>query len=706
MNFLWKIFGKNIDIKKIEREALEYKVFKSRAESKKDFNYWFEKACHFSERLISITPSKSMRENLREAIITTDLNVTPTQVFSLTILSIVASFIVILPIMLVSPGLGIFIFFMPFVIGYLLLTYPSYLAIVTKIRASDETIKAILYMVIYLRLNPHLEGAVAFAAEHCRGPIGTDLKKIIWDLESGKYNTIERAIASKIDKWLIWDKEFVESINLITAVRRETTPEGRERTLDKALSYILESTYEKMKDYNRGLRIPLTLIHTMGITFPLMGLVMFPMIAIFLHDQFNPYYLGLGYIFILPSILYFYLRRTISKRPGAFSFPDISHHPDLPPRGKFILKIGDRKYLINVVYVAIIVGFFISIPGITHLIHLASVYFEMKNSFNFERNWKEYLLHMYEPQNLFKLTFFSLTIVWGIGFGLVIYFLGMSYQRLKIRDEIKMIEDEFQIALFRLADILSSGIPLETALEEVVQKYRQSKLQNSPMYMFFLTMINNIRKLGMTIEAAVFDRKYGVLLRYPSILIKDIMKILVSSAKKSSVILSVASRSISGFLLKVKNVETLLKEMLDEISAAIKLQANMIAPFICAIVAVMATFIIELLQKIAEFLTTIETTFLSGTFTGTTTSLSNMMSMINLEEVMPPTLFQLIVGIYMIEVVTILAYFLNGIRNGFDVTTRNVLIGKTLLGAIIFYSILVIIAIFITKEFIPILSVS
>jgi len=185
--------------------------------------------------------------------------------------------------------------------------------------------------------------------------------------------------------------------------------------------------------------------------------------------------------------------------------------------------------------------------------------------------------------------------------------------------------------------------------------------------------------------------------------VHDIMKIIVSGSKKSSEILSVAARSISDFLSKTKNIESLLKELLDGVASAIQLQAVFIAPFICAIVATMATFIVELLQKVSEFIASIEESFnMGGTFVhGGTVKIGDTLGLINIEQVMPPTLFQLIVGIYMVEVVVILAYFLNGIKNGFDITTRNVTIGKSLISALILYSILLIVSLFLAKSMFP-----
>jgi hypothetical protein len=184
------------------------------------------------------------------------------------------------------------------------------------------------------------------------------------------------------------------------------------------------------------------------------------------------------------------------------------------------------------------------------------------------------------------------------------------------------------------------------------------------------------------------------------------MGVLVSASEKSSAILSTASKTISTFLMKTKNVENLLKEMLDEVAAAIALQSDFIAPFIAGIVGAMATFIIQLLEQLSKFLASIENTFnLGGSFIqGGTLQFGNILGLVKIEEVIPATVFQLVVGIYMIETVAILAYFLNGIRNGFDKTTRNLLIGKSLIIGMIVYSVVLVVGVFISASLFPSIS--
>lgn len=689
----------------------EYQTFieEGYPEEEKGFDEYYRKAAKYAYKVLKFKAPQKTATSLNASLQMTDLDVTPDEIVSLSLFTIFVLTIAVSPLLLFGQTTVLLIFLVPPMFAYLLFTYPSYNAAVTKIKASDETVKIILYMVIYLRLNPQIEGAVRFAAAHSNGPIGRDLKKIIWDLQIRRYVAINEAISSKIGKWLLWDKEFVESMNLIQALSLETLEVNRERTLDKTLTYILDATYEKMKQYSRDLRTPITLIHTMGITFPIMGLIMFPMISIFLHDTFNPNYLIVGYIAILPAFNYFYLRRTISKRPGAFAYPDITGHPDLPPEGKISIAFSGKKYLVSVLPIALIVTFFLLLPGIAYFYNLTSDWYRISQIQDPQQQseaWKARLAIEYSPDAAFIYTLYSLTVIWAIGSGLAIYFYGSSFQRVQIRNQVKFLEDEFQIGLFRLGDVLTAGIPVETALEETLEKYRQYKLESSPMYSFFQIILKNIKQMGMTLKTAVFDRNYGVIKLYPSILIRDVMGVLVSASEKSSAILSTASKTISTFLMKTKNVENLLKEMLDEVAAAIALQSDFIAPFIAGIVGAMATFIIQLLEQLSKFLASIENTFnLGGSFIqGGTLQFGNILGLVKIEEVIPATVFQLVVGIYMIETVAILAYFLNGIRNGFDKTTRNLLIGKSLIIGMIVYSVVLVVGVFISASLFPSIS--
>jgi len=74
--------------------------------------------------------------------------------------------------------------------------------------------------------------------------------------------------------------------------------------------------------------------------------------------------------------------------------------------------------------------------------------------------------------------------------------------------------------------------------------------------------------------------------------------------------------------------------------------------------------------------------------------------MVNMRNVMPPTMLLLIVGIYLVELVVLLSYFSNGIENGFDQINRDMVTVKSMMIAIILFSGIVLFALMVFGPFI------
>ena len=165
--------------------------FKRFVKTKKVKLSLFEKACGASYKIFKVSCPRSLKKKLKNPIFLSGLKVNEDEVFSLTITSFLFSFFVFLGISLLDfPSLAILLIFPPF-IAYNIFTYPIFYSEVIRIRAGNETVSIILYIVTYLSLNPVYEKAVEFAASRCHGPLGNDLKKVIWDLRSGKYSNIK-----------------------------------------------------------------------------------------------------------------------------------------------------------------------------------------------------------------------------------------------------------------------------------------------------------------------------------------------------------------------------------------------------------------------------------------------------------------------------------------------------------------------------------
>jgi hypothetical protein len=170
----------------------EYQQFKKEYLAKR--LSWYEKACNLSEKILRLTPDKKKADEIQEAIDVVHLDVTPTGTFSFAIL---APILIILLGSLISFGLfQAFFFVMFFFAAGLLLIYPlmrmpSFLANNWRMKASNQMVLCVFYVVTFMRHTSNLELALEFAAEHLAPPLSLDLKKVLWDVETQKYESIK-----------------------------------------------------------------------------------------------------------------------------------------------------------------------------------------------------------------------------------------------------------------------------------------------------------------------------------------------------------------------------------------------------------------------------------------------------------------------------------------------------------------------------------
>jgi len=100
--------------------------------------------------------------------------------------------------------------------------------------------------------------------------------------------------------------------------------------LDEATRVILRGNLEMMQNFARGLRLPIIVLYMLGIVLPVMGLVIAPIITTLMGGGVSGIALIVVYNILLPLVIYVMQKIVLSKRPGAFSRPDIEGYPGLP----------------------------------------------------------------------------------------------------------------------------------------------------------------------------------------------------------------------------------------------------------------------------------------------------------------------------------------------------------------------------------------
>jgi len=270
----------------------------------------------------------------------------------------------------------------------------------------------------------------------------------------------------------------------------------------------------------------------------------------------------------------------------------------------------------------------------------------------------------------------SLVVVLGLGLSIGLYFSLRSKNVIKIRRKTKELEDEFSSALFQLGNRLGDGIPAEIAFAKVART-----MQGTTSGDFFNITEKNITKLGMGIEQAIFDQKVGAISSYPSNVIESSMKVLIESIKKGPRIAAQALLSMSRYIKEIHRVEERLKDLMADIIASMKAQVKFLTPAIAGIVIGITSMISAILTRLSSQLSTFSQR--SGSDMGT------MAGMLDIFGIGIPTFhFQIVVGVYIVQIAYILTVLANGIENGADKLGERYALGKNIIYGTLLYCVL------------------
>ena len=666
-------------------------------------------------KLSSIPFFSSYKDRFEEHIEVSRMDIDAEQIGSLLILPL--AFILPLNLFLTfsaPTAVSLFSWMLPGFWIYWVVSYPNLKSTIVRIKSSDEALRVILYMAMQLEMTPNLSKAVRGAASNTSGYLSRDLSEAVWKSETNqkRLQNTRQALSERVDLWRKWSPSFVESLQyLIDSISR--TGNEKTRIIQKGEDKIIDDMKNEMSQYARDLSSPIRVLNMAGIMLPLMGLIMFPLMSIFIGGEEAGVgalglYMSIVYLFILPSFLFFLVKRLISKRPGAYSNPSLENVDNVPPKDKVRIEYSGEQYSIPLKPLAFSVGLIIAIPGIIYYFNLLNTIISYETAITLTpsggavstpQQWQNFIEAQYTVENAVPNVIKGMSLFWGISAGLVTYFLGRSYSRQKIRERIQRIEEDIQIGLTELDNSLSKGVPIERSIYAVIQKFDEIGASDTPLENFFEDTYYRMQE-GNPFRKAVFDNHRGTIKNYPSGMLRNAMQMLADSSTRGPSASSQNLRRVNEYISNQKEVEETIKELLDDTVSQMNIQSKFIAPIITGAAGSMALIIVQVLFLIASSLEEIQSSLNVGS--SSTGGLTNQVALIkNVDSALPPTLILLIVSLYLIEVSLILAYFKNGISNGFDEISRDIEISRTLIYAVSIFSLIVIVSALVVMPSIP-----
>ncbi|MEM5855212.1 MAG: hypothetical protein QXG39_02270 [Candidatus Aenigmatarchaeota archaeon] len=654
----------------VSREVLE--IYKEIERKKKKSLY--EIFCNFSYNILRIKFNERKMKEEEKIIKFSMLKIPPTSNISAAFLFFIFSTLVAFIISLLFNFS--YFFYLLFMIGFFTFSiyyYPYLKVKIVRAQASSEMVHCITYMVISLSQIPNLENAVILAYKNLRGPIKADLGKVLSDLVSQKIFTFEEGLNEVADKWYVEAREFSEALKLLIAYSKN--PYQGEKLLDEATSLAVDESYQRMEKYARELKLPTTAIMVLGLILPIIGLTLIPLLTIFLPELLNIIGVFFVYDVFLPTILLILIMFVINGRPLVTSPIELERQ---------FLTFNFLNKQVNILPILLILGLIIS------MMFIPNIYFHVKNfqlcsawmneKFEVEKKPEGLKMNIQECEFLINdlttpaltTSLFLITIVSLFTLPLILY-TGKIMEKMK---KIRRIESELDSILLQISHSLKIGVPFERSILSLSTRSKIFEIEE-----LFKDLKENIL-LGRSLNSALFDKNTGIVKKYNSVMLTSVFRIIADISSKGSIFLSQALETISKHLKKLSLLQNKIEDLIADNVSTIKFMSFFLNPLVAGVATALGLIIMGILISFSVSLGKITPTEISGI-----PSIGFPMLEVWKTARVSPAIFQLVIGIYLIEISIISGILVVGLETGFDYVVWVNYISKILLISTIIFVI-------------------
>lgn len=641
-------------------------------------------------RVIKIKLSDKESIKIQRYLDIAHLDVTPSQSAGLALIAMLITLFVTFTITISTILLGkpfpIMLTFLGFILSAFVYFYvysmPKRLSNIWRLKASSQMIPAILYIVIYMKHTSNLERAVQFTSEHLDTPLSLDFKKVLYDVETGRYQTVKQSLDAYLETWRDYSPEFIESFHLIESSLYEPGESQRVNTLERALQVMLEGVYDKMLSYSRDIRSPLTNVYMLGIILPTLALALLPLASVVIAGGLKWYHLFVIFNLIIPLGVYFMTSEILLKRPGGYG-----ENSNIEKNPEYYKFASNKPWIIAGViciplFIIGLIPFILQSDILTGILNIKSDY-----------TFGELGLPFFQDQFLFDFKTVGTGTVgpFGIAGIMLSLFIPLSIasyfsiayklktkEIIKARRETKELEKEFTSTLFQLGNRLGDGVPAERVFARVAESSQGQKTQS-----FFSLVNQNIQQMGMPIDQAVFNNQRGAIIYYPSAIISTSMKILIESVKKGLKIAARAMMSISDYVKNIQKINDRLKDLLAEVVSDMRSNMVFLAPLLSGIIVGLTSMIAIILNKLKS----LSDLTAGGAEIAGIGSIGNITNLFDITSVVPPYFVQVSIGLYLVQIIFILTGTLVTVDSGKDELQEKHELAKNLKKGITLYLI-------------------
>jgi len=650
----------------------------------------YERWCNNLGGMIKLKLSAKDDERIQMQIDSAHLDVTPSQVVSLAtmyfIFVFLGGFMLTVAIYLLTLSFSFLMIFLSlFAAGFLFYYFysmPERLANKWRLQAGSQFVPCILYTVVYMKHTSNLERAIRFASQHLDPPLALDLRKIFWDVETGRFSTIKESLDHYLEGWRATNSEFIESFNLIEGSLFEPSEARRVQILERALQVILDGVYDKMLKYTHEVKAPLTNLYMLGIVLPTLALALLPLASALMAGIIKWYHVFILFDVIVPFFVFYMTNNLMLKRPGGYGENSILELNPLYYKYKSNRPYIKATLIALPLFIIGLIPLLIQIPGFADLLRIHQDYSFSEIGITFFGDMKLFdFISGAGPMGLLSVIL-SLFIPLSFYLFFSIAYKAKTKEIIKSRDQSKILENEFNNSLFQLGNRIGDGTPAELAFSKVAESSRGLATED-----FFKQVNSNIQSLGMPLEKAIFDNKRGAIINYPSNLISTSMHILVEAVKKGLQVAAQALMSIADYVRNINKINERLRDLLADVISDMRSNMTFLAPLLAGIVVGLAGMITLILSKLSVIVAAA-----SAAGDSSMGSIGNIVDLFAVEKMISPYFLQIAVGVYILEIIFILTKALVTVDSGQDKLKETYDIAKNIISGGILYLVVALIA--------------
>ncbi|MFT4308661.1 MAG: hypothetical protein ACMXYM_04810 [Candidatus Woesearchaeota archaeon] len=534
----------------------------------------------------------------------------------ITLLVMLLGYLILSPL---SAFVGYLSLFIAFSAPIIILFYPlniHYYHVIGEY--NEEMLKAILRLSTFVSMNSSVEYAVIQTRPELSGILRRQFDTIIARLERRDKTSLGDAIEPYIPIWNEHNPTFVKSFRLLQTASF-AAPEDRQKILDETVETVLWNYTTMGKRFAEDLSEKAKRLIMLGVLFPIMSLMLLPMVTIFLPDLLNPSVLAFLYIILFPMITLILSLNFAAKRVQVSTIR-IEESAQYEPMG---MVPGAAAVVL------ILLGFVVSLLSISQL-----------STPTFDENVFEII-----PAYLA-----SAMLAGGVS--LYAWLYTRRYDTLW--NEIREVEEDLPHLLQSFSTYLTLNLPVENVIPEVVDDYEQFGFSDHPIVGVFRKLQTMLSTTKMGIKKLTRDVLPTIV---PSRKVSAMIEQIVSFSDVSSESSAKAAKMIREQQLSLRKLDDYMKTLLSDTMSLINITTTMLAPLLSAAAVLMAIAIVKSLIFIEEQLLSIGSAF-------GVTDIS--LSLIDVDNIISPQIMLFIIGVYLVELIIVLTYFSTIVNIGND----------------------------------------